>query len=48
MSGMIEASITRNPSIPRRRRDASTTAVSSEPILQMPTGWQSVFALARI
>src|SRR5262249_18089230 len=37
--GMIEASATRRPKMPRTRRLSSTTAVASLPILQVPTGW---------
>src|SRR5215207_5851737 len=37
--GMIEASITRSPSMPRTLSSSSTTARSSSPILQEPTGW---------
>ena len=42
MVGMIEASTTRNPSTPRTRQDASTTASESTelPILQVPEGWK--------
>lgn len=36
--GMMDASITRNPSMPWTRRRSSTTASGSEPILQVPTG----------
>ena len=36
--GMIEASATRRPAIPRTRSRSSTTAFGSEPILQVPTG----------
>lgn len=37
--GMIAASATRSPSIPRTRSAGSTTARSSLPIRQVPTGW---------
>jgi len=37
--GMIEASATRRPSMPWTRSRSSTTAIGSEPILQVPTGW---------
>ena len=37
--GMIEASATRNPWMPRTRNLSSTTAIGSVPILQEPTGW---------
>ena len=37
--GMIEASATRKPEMPRTRRRSSTTAFGSLPILQVPTGW---------
>ena len=36
--GMIEASATRSPSMPRTRSRSSTTAMASWPILQVPTG----------
>ncbi len=39
MLGMIEASATRSPSMPRTRRSGSTTARSSVPIRQVPTAW---------
>ena len=38
-SGMIEASTTRRPSIPRTRSVGSTTARSSTPMRHVPTGW---------
>lgn len=37
--GMMEASATRNPSMPRTRSCGSTTAMSSTPIRQVPAGW---------
>src|SRR5204863_7770517 len=37
-AGMIEASMTRSPSIPMTLRRGSTTAIGSVPILQVPTG----------
>ena len=40
MSGMIDASATRRPSMPRTRSSGSTTASSSMPILHVPTGCQ--------
>ena len=40
--GMIEQSATRSPSTPRTRSAGSTTARSSSPILQVPTGWKIV------
>lgn len=36
--GITEASTTRSPYIPRSRNRGSTTARSSPPILQVPTG----------
>src|SRR5688572_14495094 len=36
--GMIEASATRRPAMPWTRNWASTTAIGSAPILQVPTG----------
>lgn len=36
--GMIEASTTRRPDMPLKRRRSSTTDTSSWPILQVPTG----------
>src|SRR6056297_1247549 len=47
MRGMIEASATRNPSIPWTRRRGTTTESSSTPILQVPTGCRSDKPLAR-
>jgi hypothetical protein len=37
--GMIEASATLRPAMPWTRSWASTTAIGSDPILQVPTGW---------
>src|SRR5207248_4514776 len=37
--GMIEASAIRRPAIPWTRSWASTTAIGSDPIVQVPTGW---------
>jgi hypothetical protein len=37
--GMIEASAIRRPAMPWTRSWASTTAIGSDPILQVPTGW---------
>ena len=37
--GMTEASATRNASMPRTFRSGCTTAMSSIPIRQVPTGW---------
>ena len=36
--GMMEASTTRNASMPRTRKRGSTTASGSEPIRHVPTG----------
>ena len=36
---MIDASAACNPSMPCTRSRSSTTALGSEPILQVPTGW---------
>ena len=47
INGMTEASATRSPSIPRTLRAASTTAPSSAPMRQVPTGCQTVVILAR-
>jgi hypothetical protein len=38
MTGMTDASATRSPVTPRTRNRGSTTACSSEPILQVPAG----------
>jgi hypothetical protein len=43
--GIIDASMPRTPSIPRTRSCVSTTAISSFPILQDPTGWLGRFAI---
>ena len=37
--GMMDASATLNPAIPCTRNCESTTAIASDPILQVPTGW---------
>ena len=39
MTGMTDASATRSPSTPWTRRSGSTTAMSSDPIRHVPTGW---------
>ena len=39
-SGMIEASATRRPPTPWTRKRGSTTASTSRPIRQVPTGWR--------
>lgn len=38
IDGMIDASATRSPEMPCTLRAASTTDISSDPILQVPTG----------
>lgn len=42
--GMIDASATRSPSMPRTRSSGSTTARSSVPIRQVPTAWYTEVA----
>ena len=46
--GITEASTTRSPSRPRTRSSESTTAASSLPIRQVPTGWNAVWACSRM
>ena len=46
--GITEASTTRNPSRPRTRSSQSTTAASSLPMRQVPTGWNAVWACSRM
>ena len=46
-AGMIEASTTRKPPIPRTRRRSSTTAVGSEPMRQVLVGWNTVVDVER-
>ena len=48
MVGITDASITRNPAIPRKRKRPSNTAIGSlsGPILTVPTGWKMVEATA--
>ena len=46
--GMMEPSAIRRLSMPRTRSRSSTTAIGSWPILQVPTGWNAVWAVARI
>ena len=48
MDGMIDASTTRSPSRPLRRRSGATTAPSSTPMRQVPTGWKMVVAMSPI
>ena len=38
-AGMIEASTTRSPAMPRTRSRSSTTALASWPMRQVLTGW---------
>src|SRR6185503_11254235 len=38
-AGITDASTTRSPSIPRTRSSGVTTAASSSPMRQVPTGW---------
>ncbi len=44
--GITEASTTRRPEIPWTRSRSSTTAMSSLPILAVPTGWKMVVAMS--
>ena len=39
MVGITEASTTRSPAMPRRRRSESITASGSTPMRQVPTAW---------
>ena len=41
IAGMMEASTTRSPSVPRTRVSPSVTARSSVPIRQVPQGWKA-------
>ena len=46
--GMIEASITRNRSMPLTRKAASTTAIGPGPIMQVLVRWNVVPAVAHM
>ena len=46
--GITDASTTRSPSRPRTRSWQSTTAASSLPMRQVPTGWNAVWACSRM
>jgi hypothetical protein len=49
IAGMIEASATHSPSMPRTRQSGLTTALgsSARPILAVPTGWNIGIVAAR-